>query len=370
MRIAIFHELPTKSGSRKSINNIARILKENHIVDLYIVDSKKNSHEKKFFTSIYFYPFICVKWKGNNWGARLYRDTIELVNLYFLHKSIAMDIRKKRYDFVFIHGSQFTESPFILRFVCGFKVYYAHASNYSFVYESIIGIPQKDFLRYIYEKLIRCIRKIIDKGNVISSDLILANSKYTKRNIQSFYNTNSCVSYLGVDTTRFKPQRVKKYIDVLFIGSTQPLDGYSLLQDAIRFLKNPLRLKSVFIEKQWIVGDKKLSQLYNRAKIVVCLAYNEPFGLISIEAQACGVPVIAVNEGGYKESILQNKTGLLIERDSLQLAQTIDWLLTHPLEYKVLKKNARNRIIQAWDLRKTTDTMLEIIKKRKQKILL
>jgi glycosyltransferase involved in cell wall biosynthesis len=63
------------------------------------------------------------------------------------------------------------------------------------------------------------------------------------------------------------------------------------------------------------VEDKALIDLYNRASLLVYAPYLEPFGLTPLEAMACGTPVVAVLEGGARESVIHDQTGVLAERD-------------------------------------------------------
>jgi len=74
-------------------------------------------------------------------------------------------------------------------------------------------------------------------------------------------------------------------------------------------------------------GDRAmLLDLYRRCRAVVFPGV-EPFGIVPVEAQACGTPVIALAAGGALESILDGTTGTLYERDSAddveQLAQSL-----------------------------------------------
>jgi glycosyltransferase involved in cell wall biosynthesis len=75
------------------------------------------------------------------------------------------------------------------------------------------------------------------------------------------------------------------------------------------------------------VSDSDLVHLYNKAKLFVYAPYLEPFGLAPLEAMACGTPVIAVKEGGVRESVLHNETGILTERDEEAFALATTELL-------------------------------------------
>lgn len=367
MQIAIFHELPKTSGSRKSVDKITQYLAARHKVDLYYVDKKPSYMKGYSFNKIFFYKFLPIEWKGGNPGARLYRDTIELIKLFFLHYKISKDIRRKKYDVVFIHGSSLTESPFLLLFKSGFKVYYAHAPNYTLVFEKVMGLPKKDRVRYAYELVNRYIRKVIDKLNVKSADLILANSDYTKKKIRSFYGKKSIVSYLGVDTSIYKPLKTKKMYDFLFVGSYHPVDGYGLLQEAIGRMRKKPNGKVLAIENEWIDDDRKMVKLYNNSKVVLCLSYGEPFGLVAIEAMACGVPVIAVDEAGYKETVVHGKTGVLIKRSPEALRRALRTLLQDDKKRASMAANARRVAAEKWSWRIVVKRMESILERRANK---
>jgi len=61
------------------------------------------------------------------------------------------------------------------------------------------------------------------------------------------------------------------------------------------------------------VDDKALAKFYSQCKGFITTAEDEDFGMTAIEAMAAGKPVIAPNDGGYKESLLNEKTGILID---------------------------------------------------------
>lgn len=347
MKIAIFHELH-QGGARRAVNEIAQVLKKNNDVDLYLVDKEEDKNEKTFFSKIFFYKFIPKKWSGGNWKVKLYKDTVELYQLYKLHKKIAQEIDEKEYDVVFIHPSQFTQAPFLLRFLKTRKVYYCE-EPLRIAYESTFKIAAKlNPGKKSYELLNRWIRKYIDKRNISCADIVIANSKHTQGNIKQAYGLKSVVGYLGVNEKIFYPRQLKKDIDVLFIGSQEEIDGYGLFVHTIASMKKKPIVKTHIPGKDWIANDEEFSKLYARSKIVLALSYNEPFGLIPLEAMACGVPVIAMSEGGYKETVVNNKTGYLVSRDAQSLSEKISFLLSHEKERSEMGKNARSHILKHW----------------------
>jgi glycosyltransferase involved in cell wall biosynthesis len=64
------------------------------------------------------------------------------------------------------------------------------------------------------------------------------------------------------------------------------------------------------------LSDSDLYKEYAKAKALIALAKDEDFGMTVVEAQAAGTPVIAFNGGGFKESVIDGVTGVLINEIS------------------------------------------------------
>ncbi|MEW5759667.1 MAG: glycosyltransferase, partial [Candidatus Thermoplasmatota archaeon] len=68
--------------------------------------------------------------------------------------------------------------------------------------------------------------------------------------------------------------------------------------------------------------------IYSNASVFVCPSIYEPFGIIVLEAMACELPVVATNVGGIKETMIDRKTGYLVEpNNALQLADAVNEIL-------------------------------------------
>ena len=66
------------------------------------------------------------------------------------------------------------------------------------------------------------------------------------------------------------------------------------------------------------VTDEELVKLYSGAKAFLALAQDEDFGITPVEAMSCGTPVIAYHGGGYKETVVEGKTGVFFHQQSVE----------------------------------------------------
>lgn len=361
MKIAFFHELH-KGGARRGTNEFAKQLKtKGHQVDLYTIDPV-NKEEIVFYSNIYSFRFASKKWIGNNWKIRLYKDTVELIKLWKLNKKIAIAINIKKYDFAYITASQFIETPFILNYLKIPNAYYLNDPYYRLIYEPRLFKPvREDILRKYYEKSNRLIRKYIDKYNVSKINLVLASSIFSGKSFEKAYRRKGFdVAYYGVNDRFFTPIKAKKDIDILFIGSYDYLDGYPLFQEILKSIGQKLKVRTVLVENEWL-NDNQLRDIYRRTKILIATSYNEPLGLVPLEAMACGAIVLSVDEAGYRESVIDSMNGYLIKRDSTLFAEKIRYLLKHHQTRKKMSEFAKNNIKTNWTWRKRGEQLEQIL---------
>ncbi|MGV0028977.1 glycosyltransferase family 4 protein [Phormidesmis priestleyi] len=93
------------------------------------------------------------------------------------------------------------------------------------------------------------------------------------------------------------------------------------------------------------VGHDRLPLYYTAADVCVIPSHYEPFGLVAIEAMACGTPVVASAVGGLKFSIVPEETGLLVSPQNVgAFADAIERILSDELWAKKLKKQASERV--------------------------
>ena len=75
------------------------------------------------------------------------------------------------------------------------------------------------------------------------------------------------------------------------------------------------------------ISDATKLQLLSMAYAVIYTSSNEHFGIVPLEAMAAGVPVIAMNSGGPKETVVDSRTGFLCEEDPEAVARSVQTLV-------------------------------------------
>ncbi|MCJ7656947.1 MAG: glycosyltransferase family 4 protein [Candidatus Atribacteria bacterium] len=112
--------------------------------------------------------------------------------------------------------------------------------------------------------------------------------------------------------------------------------GNGALYEELKELKDFLKLKGIFFLGH--LNQDQLVDLYNIADVSTVPSRSEPFGLVAIEALACGTPVIGTNQGGLLDFINEDIGALVDVDDDIALAEAIMNELVRPD-----KKERRNR---------------------------
>ncbi|HEX2271851.1 MAG TPA: glycosyltransferase family 4 protein, partial [Pyrinomonadaceae bacterium] len=220
--------------------------------------------------------------------------------------------------------------------------------------------------------------KTLEKLGLVNADLVLVNSRAIEQELHAYELTLPRVEVIpnGVDLDTFKPATDWPAGDgyVLFVGRLVAQKGVTVLLEALSvvlqrcpetrlvvvgdgelelFLKRIARYLGIphrvtFLD--WTTGPD-LVALYQRAKFIVVPSYYEPFGIVALEAMACGRPVIASRTGGLAEIVNDGVNGFLVEAGNhLQLAQRMVRLLNDDEQRQSMGHAARERANEfSWD---------------------
>ncbi len=114
------------------------------------------------------------------------------------------------------------------------------------------------------------------------------------------------------------------------------------------------------------VGGAALVRWYRSADVVTVPSYNESFGLVAVEAQACGAPVVAADVGGLREAVADDVSGVLVDgHDPRRWAQVIGDLLDDPARRARLAAGAVAHAGRyGWD--HTVDRLLDVYDQARQ----
>ena len=208
----------------------------------------------------------------------------------------------------------------------------------------------------IIQTLLPILLKRIKKWDLDANsrvDYFIANSKTTAARIKSFYGRGSDIIHPPVDTAFFKPYNGKiaeYYVVVSRLNTYKKID---LAVSAFNRLNIPLyiigfgpdekRLKSIAKSNIKFLGklaDSEIAKCYSGCKALI-LPGIEDFGLTTVEAQACGRPVVAFRGGGALESVVEGKTGIFFDKQNQDsLIEAINKFEKMDFDSKVIRENA------------------------------
>lgn len=241
------------------------------------------------------------------------------------------------------------------------------------------------------------------------ADRLIAATPLEKNQMSWLYGANPdkiSIHPPGVDPERFKPMdqaEARRFIGIppehkmiLFVGRIQPLKGIDILMEALGQVKKrePKLIQNVCVS---IIGgdpnpDSEIEQVefarldslrktlgledvvtfrgakeqdtlvyyYAAAEMVVMPSHYESFGMVAIEAMACGTPVIASDVGGLSFSIEDGYNGYLVPgRNPQALADKIILLLKYPVLRDQLSDQAR-AWVRRYSWRNIADELLEV----------
>jgi glycosyltransferase involved in cell wall biosynthesis len=173
-----------------------------------------------------------------------------------------------------------------------------------------------------------------DRRAAQAVDLYVANSEITKERIRRFWGRDAEIVHPPVDVERFRIGAPGEHL--LFVGELVGHKRPEVAIEAAAAAGRPIRVVGAGPELERLreryrgqaeflgrVGDAELVELYSQAAALV-VPNVEEFGIAAVEAQASGRPVVAIDAGGARETVVRGRTGLLVpEGDPAALARAL-----------------------------------------------
>jgi D-inositol-3-phosphate glycosyltransferase len=137
-----------------------------------------------------------------------------------------------------------------------------------------------------------------------------------------------------------------QHLKLMVVGGSDPQEADGIERRRIEEIVTELDLNAN-TEFVGMVGHDRLALYYTAADVCVIPSHYEPFGLVAIEAMACGTPVVASAVGGLKFTVISEETGLLVPpHDVGKFAHAIGRILTDDLWARKIRKQAATRVQQ------------------------
>ncbi|SHN45650.1 D-inositol-3-phosphate glycosyltransferase [Cryptosporangium aurantiacum] len=239
---------------------------------------------------------------------------------------------------------------------------------------------------------------------VADSDLLVANTPAEARQLIDLYGADAdrvATVAPGVDLGRFRPgdQRVARRrfglpedgTVLLFVGRIQPLKAPDILVRAAAELVSlypalrssltvvvcggasgngmgepaALRRLAAALDVTDLVRfldplpPDELSRLYRAADVTVVPSHNESFGLVAVESQACGTPVVAAAVGGLRTAVADGVSGVLVDsHDPRDYARVLGRLIAEP-RYRATLGRGGVRHAARFSWQRTADGLLD-----------
>jgi glycosyltransferase involved in cell wall biosynthesis len=381
LRIALFHNLPS-GGAKRAIFEWVRLLAQCHKIDVYTLSGADHNYcdIRPLVNAHYIWDFVPRRLYNSPFGRlNQYQRWRDLATLTRLEQNVAKEINRRQYDIAFLQPCVYTYTPALTEYLKIPSIYYLHEA-FGPTCKRIFKRPYQrenawrqaanhiDPLIALYQHRLESIRK----HSLRHTTRMLANSHFTQEWMKHQYGVSAAVCYLGVDSDHFHPLHdIEKQNVVLSVGELSPRKGFDFLVEGLARIpigERPL-LKLVcntvdVVERAYItdlatrlgvhlsvltnLNIEQMTLEYNQARLCVYAPIAEPFGLVPLEALACGTPVVGVAEGGVLETIRHEHTGLLTPRNPEQFAISIRSLLADPERCALYGRNGRQDVLKNW----------------------
>jgi glycosyltransferase involved in cell wall biosynthesis len=292
------------------------------------------------------------------------------------HRQMAELINGWGCDAVYLHTCTWTGAPYAARFLSAPSIYYCQEPYFDRILWHWEALPQPPSRgRWFYRRWMGY-RRAVERGTLARIARLLVNAEHMRAELEALWGRPATVCPLGVDAERFRPLGLPRRRQAISVGALAAPKGYRFLVDALGRIapgrRPPLlivantespferaaveelaRARGVELAVRVGVGEEELVRLYNESSLMVYAPHREPFGLAALEAMACALPVVAVDEGGPREAV--GDGGRRVARDPDAFAAAVAELLDAGAEEA--GRRAREWVLERWSWEASVDVL-------------
>lgn len=397
MKIAVWHNLPSGGGKRALYYHVRGLVERGHQVSCWCLDTADQS----FLPLSEFAPERVVPTEFRkpragltSWLAPWYSEALARMHEFDeACRRCAKEIAAGQFDLLFANSAVGYSVPYILRHLHMKKVLYLQEPR-RFLYEaapilpwvssaaddlgSSLFDPRTILANYPNLQTLRLQAKQ-EWLNVQACDRVLVNSYFSRESVLRAYGMEAQVCYLGVDTTLFRNLNLERERFIVGVGSLDRIKHIELAINAVALLPEPRpplvwiansgsdayrnemtqlsRLLRVDLRIEMAISDEELVTKLNKAALMLYTSRLEPFGFAPLEANACGLPVVGIAEGGIRETIQDGVNGFLVNPEPESIARAAQSLLHDLGLAKRLGETAADYVQREWDVEESVSRL-------------
>jgi glycosyltransferase involved in cell wall biosynthesis len=399
MRIAVWHNLPSGGAKRALYYHVRGLVERGHVVEAWCPPTADRTYlPLADLIPEHVGPLeeVPAPAKGRFTEALgKYRHTVARIAALNRHcEQCAAQIKRGGFDLLFANTSLYIAAPAIGRYLDIPRVLYLQEPSRG-LYEAApelpwIARPSTGASRWslrgikhrvddlVYTQQFRLLARE-ELENARAFDALLVNSYYSRESVLRAYGLDARVCYLGIDTRLFRDRDTPRESYLVGLSSFLPSKNIGLAIESVGTLPDPRprlvwignleapghldRLRAlahslqVEFEPRQRVEDAELIETLNRAAVMLYAPRLEPFGFAPLEANACGLPVVAVAEGGVRETILHGVNGLVVEPDKQAMAAAVRHLMHDRAVARRLGESGRDLVARKWSLEAAIDRL-------------
>ena len=400
--IAWCHTADLGGSKRAAFEMVRELAKRGHVVDEYIlrIGEPNLQHwpltpfiRKSYRVSVppianRYRPYLLEAWMG------VMQERRQVRALTRQYRDLGRELSARGYDYVHIDHCFPSYTVQLTEHLSLPSIIYSHeATDARFQGQGLHPSSNAPWWYRKYAVLcnrainkVASIRRQRDLAGLRGASRVLTNSCYSKEALFQRNHLSSSVCGYGVDVDTFKPLGLSRAKTVLSAGRIVEGKQHHIVIEAVATIAEAQRPGVIIATPESLTRQEdpdylhrveqlakdlrvtlevwrnppelELVRLYNEVMALVFMPRMEPFGLVALEAMACGTPVIGVREGGVRESVVDGVTGILVDRNVDDVGKAIERLIHSEELRDRLGLQAIDYVRREWVWARTLDCYL------------